>query len=433
MDNYFKKILRRKLYYFAAAVVKKYKPDIIGITGSMGKTSTKDAVYCVLGKSGLKVRKNIKNYNNEIGVPLTIIGKEAAGRNIFKWFLILGRALRLLVFKDRNYPDVVILEMASDRKGDIDYLTRLAPIKIGIVTNISTVHTEFLGSTANIAQEKSFLVKNIIPGGFAILNHDDELVLKMKGLTQETTFTFGFSPDADFTAGNLNLLYKEEDYNVKGVSFDASYRGKTTKFFLPQVLGSHLVYSVLPAIISGLLYKMDSEKIVSALREYVSPRGRMRIVPGIKDTQIIDDTYNSSPLACKVALKTLGEIRLPEKFKRYAVLGDMLELGSISEEAHKEVGKAVFSYGADVLICVGERARDIARGALSAGMPSENIFTFSDRVAAGKFLQQRMKTKDIILVKGSQGMRMETIVREIMAEPENAEQLLVRQEPGWQK
>lgn len=429
----FKKILEFKLKILAKMILKKYKPEVIGVTGSVGKTSTKEAIYTVLKENGFKIRQNQKNYNNELGLPLTIIDSEAGGKNIFKWFLTLLKGVKLILFKDENYPKILVLEMAADRPGDMKYLVNLAPCHIGVVTNVSTVHTEFFGSQELIAEEKSQIIKHLKSDGFAVLNADDDLTYEMRGTTQASVFTFGFRNIADFSAGNVKLVYEEDNQDVMGLSFDLKHKENTYHFVLPKILGNHLIYTVLPAIVIGMIYRIEMTKIISALKNLEPPKGRMRLISGIKSTQIIDDSYNSSPLACKAALKTLGEIRLPGNFRKFAVLGDMLELGSISEQAHQEIGKAVVDYGIDVLLTVGERARDIARGAKNQGMQQYYIFSFKNSIEAGRFLQQRIKQGDVILVKGSQGMRMEKIVKEIMAEPMKAKELLVRQDKSWQK
>jgi len=427
------KILEIKLKILAKIILKKYKPEIIGVTGSVGKTSTKQAIYTVLVENGFKVRQNKKNYNNELGLPLTIIDSEAGGKNIFKWIAVGLKATTLILFKDRNYPEILVLEMAADKPGDMKYLINLAACHIGVVTNVSTVHTEFFGKVEKVAEEKSQIVRHLTSSDFAIIAADDDLSHQMRAQTKATSFTFGFSPRADFSARQVELEYSSKTQNVTGLSFYLKHKDKTYQFKLPKLLGSHLIFTVLPAIIVGMIYKIDIEKISLSLEQFESPKGRMKLIDGIKDTQIIDDSYNSSPLACTAAIKTLSEIKLPGNFKKYAVLGDMLELGDISEQAHREMGEAAVDYGIDVLFTVGERARDIARGAIEKGMPEQNIFTFARADEAGKFLQQRIKPGDLILIKGSQGVRTEIITKEIMAEPQKASQLLVRQDKTWQK
>ncbi len=201
--------------------------------------------------------------------------------------------------------------------------------------------------------------------------------------------------------------------------------------FLPNIFGKAAIYAVLAGACVGIIYKMNLVEISQALKYYQAAKGRMNLISGIKDTLILDDSYNASPQSTIVALEALNDVPLVEKSVKYAVLGDMLELGSYSEEGHREVGRKVVALAINKLIVVGERSRDIARGALAAGMAKDDIFHFNTAEEAGKFIQDRINQNDIILVKGSQGIRMEKIVKEIMAEPMRAEELLVRQDELW--
>ena len=200
---------------------------------------------------------------------------------------------------------------------------------------------------------------------------------------------------------------------------------------LPKVVGQHLVYTALAAIAVGLAHGLNLHAIMESLRKFEPPKGRMNIILGIKNTLLIDDTYNSSPLAAAKALRQLSLINFNQRHKKYAVLGDMLELGGFSEQAHQELGQAVAERKIDYLVTVGEKARDIVRGAVGRGMPKDDCFSFAAAEEAGKFLQPRIAEGDLLLVKGSQGMRMEKIVKELMAEPWRAKELLVRQGREW--
>ena len=202
---------------------------------------------------------------------------------------------------------------------------------------------------------------------------------------------------------------------------------------LPRVIGYHAVYAALAGAAIGIAYGMNLVAIAEALRNFDSPKGRMNLIAGNKDTQIIDDTYNSSPQSAIAALNIMKMIPPPPAGRRLAVLGDMLELGSYSEKGHRQVGQHVFKTKIDKLIIVGERSRDIARGAEDAGMSTDNIFYFPDAVAAGRFLEDRLREHDLVLIKGSQALRLEKIVKEIMAEPLRARELLVRQDEQWLK
>lgn len=417
-----KSLLQKFLKLFASAVLQKYKPDIVAITGSVGKTSTKEAVFLVLEKK-FKVRKNIKNYNNEIGIPLTIFGRETGGRSVFRWFLIIISTARLLIFTDKNYPQILILEMGADHPGDLKYLTSFIKPKVGIVTAVASVHTEFFKDLAKVAEEKSELVKILPKGGLAILNEDDRLAREMKKMTAAAVITFGFSIAADLAATAIKAN--------QGLNFKLKHQGSLVPVFLDQVFAPHLISAVLPAVAVGLFYNLNLLEIANDLKSFQPPPGRMNKISGIKGTTIIDDSYNSSPLAAMEALKVLASFPVPPGSRRYAVLGDMLELGALSEAGHKQVGEMVGKLKIDILTTVGERARDMARAALVAGMSEDRIFSFGGTDEAGKFLQSRIASGDVILIKGSQGMRLERMVREIMAEPQWARELLVRQGREW--
>lgn len=430
MKNFIKKIVQKTLRLFAKIILWRYKPDIVGVTGSVGKTSTKEAIYSVLGHK-FNVRRNIKNYNNEIGLPLTIIGAESGHSSLWNWIGVFVKALVLCLWKDSNYPKILILEMAVDRPGDMDYLVAVAPCRIGVVSNISPVHLEFFGSIENIAKEKAKIVSHIEKNGWAVLNCDNELVCNMKKSSQARIMSFGINNEADITASEISVSQtgSSEKRAVAGLSFKMTYQGSTVPIMLPNILGEHLVYATLAAVAVGLIYEINMVDISQALRTFKAPAGRMSLIEGIKRTLIVDDTYNAGPESVKAAIDSLN--RLKTDGKKFAVLGDMLELGSFTEKAHKEIGDYVFNNGIDVLITVGVRMKDAARQAIDAGMDENCVFSFSDQKRAGLFVQERVDQDDIILVKGSQGMRMEKIVKEIMAEPMKADKLLVRQEKEW--
>ena len=423
----------KKLKILAKLILNKYKPKIIGITGSVGKTSAKEAVYTVL-KTKFNVRRNTKNYNNEIGLPLTIIGSDSPGKSIFGWLGVFFKAGGLILRRDKNYPKILVLEMGVDRPGDMKYLMGIAKGDIGIVTLISHSHEEFFEDVKEIQKEKGLLVENLKPGGWAILNFDDELTRELAGKSKVKVLSYGFKEGAMLRAQELVFSFektKEVD-NLLGLSFKLTYNGSFIPVLLPQVIGYNSIYAALVAAAVGLTMEMNLVEISKAMREFDSPNGRMNLIDGIKHTLIIDDTYNSSPISVMSALDIVSKIPIAKGARRFAVLGDMLELGKYSEEGHREVGRYAAKSGANKLITVGERSRDIARSAEEAGMARDNIFEYTDVAEAGRFIQQRIEQGDLILVKGSQGMRLEKIVKEIMAEPLRAKELLVRQEEEWE-
>lgn len=432
MINMFKKVIEWKLKILSSWILRRYQPKIIGLTGSVGKTSTKEAIFKVLSYK-FRTGKNIKNYNNEIGLPLSIIGMESAKKNPLIWIWIFIKGLLMVIFKRSDYPAMLVLEMGADKPGDIKYLVDFVKCHVGVITAIGAAHLELFDSVEKVAREKQNIVSHLKVDDYAILNKDDELAMNMQSKTRAKVITFGFSADADIRALDVDISAGPSsdpwvDVQIKGLSFKLQYKGSIIPVFLPKVLGQHQVYSALAAAAVGVSQGMNLADIAEALKDYNPPAGRMRLIAGIKHTSIIDDSYNSSPMATRAALKLLKSIDLAGK--KFVALGDMLELGVYTKEGHREVGLAVAEV-ADILVTSGGRAKIIAQAAMEAGMSEDNVFSFDDPLSAGKFIQERIKSGDMVLAKGSQGARMEKVVKELMAQPEKAGELLVRQTKEW--
>lgn len=425
-----RQLLRLKLKIWSKLILRKYRPTIIGITGSIGKTSAKEAITKVLSDK-FPTRASSKNYNNEIGVPLTIIGADSAGRNIIGWLKIGLKAIKLLLIRDKNYPSVLILEMGVDRPGDLNYLTSIAPVKVALVTAVSYSHIEYFGSLNNIKKEKQVLVEKLDSKGLAILNYDNEATRDMASVSQARVLTYGLNDGADLQAQDIVYNFNRGDYELYGVSFKLNYQGSIVPVIMKNVLSETAIYAALAAVAVGIYFDLNLVELAESLNDFSLPHGRMTLLPGIKNTFIIDDTYNSSPEAAIAALDILGRVKIDQNASRYAVLGEMLEIGHYTEEGHRLVGTKVFENSIDYLVAVGEKSRDYIRGALEAGMAEDNTFYFGSLDEAGRFLQDRIKMGDVLLVKGSQGARTEKIVKELMAEPERAAELLVRQGKEW--
>ncbi|TSC53291.1 MAG: UDP-N-acetylmuramoyl-tripeptide--D-alanyl-D-alanine ligase, partial [Parcubacteria group bacterium LiPW_39] len=337
------------LRILAQATLWRYKPLIIGVTGSVGKTSTKEAIYAVL-KNKFNVRRNIKNYNNEIGAPLTILGQETGGRSLWHWLKVFLIGF-FQIFYARNYPKILILEMGADRIGDISYLTSFVKPYISVVTAIGEipVHVEFFQSVNQVAREKANLVRVLDKDGWAVLNFDDERVRSMVNRTQGQIFSYGFGEGVDLRAVGVELHL--EDLKEAGLSFKVDYQGSNVPIKLFRVLGRHQVSAVLAAMAVGLILKMNLVEIAQGLKDYRPPVGRLNLIKGIKNSWIVDDTYNSSPSSSLAALEILEKM----SGRKIAALGDMLELGAFTEEAHRQIGTRAAQI-ADILLAVGERA-----------------------------------------------------------------------------
>jgi len=428
MKNFIKKFLQEILLRLSQAILKKYEPKVIGITGSIGKSSAKEAVFAVL-KNRFRVRENIKNYNNEIGLPLTIIGELSPGRSITGWLKVFYKAVRMIIAEQKDYPEILILEMGVDRVGDMSYLVGLAPADIGIVTNVGPVHLEYFKTIEKIAKETAILVSKLKPNGWGILNVDSEKVAEMKNIVKGRFLTYGINREAMVSALEVNLSYQDDD--IIGTSFKLGYNGKVVPVLLPGILAEHLVYAALAAAAVGVILEMNLIEIAEALKDFTPPLGRMKLLDGIKNTKIIDDSYNASPESTLAAINVLGEINISGR--KFATLGDMLELGDFEKKGHQLVGEAVVLAGIDYLVAVGDRAKIMADAAKRVGIKPENIIEFADSAQAGEWLYGQVKPGDLILVKGSQGMRMERVSKMILAEPKRAKELLVRQDESWLK
>jgi len=422
-----KKIIERILAFLAKRIVKKYHPKIIGITGSIGKTSAKEAIFCVLD-GNFRVRQNIKNYNNELGVPLTIIGAESGGSNPIAWLNVFFKALNLLVTEQKDYPEILILEMGADKPGDIGYLVNIAPCFVGVLTKISASHLEAFKTIEAVAKEKQKIITHLERDGFAILNYDDDRIKACAENTRAQIISYGFG-DADVRA--LDLTELNEQKELIGLKFKIQHKGNAVPGFMPGVIGAHGLYAGLAATGVGLAFGLNLIQVSEGLKKYRAPKGRMNVIAGISDSLIIDDTYNSSPDAAMAALDTLGKMHIAGITRKVAVLGDMLELGEMTEESHRALGKRAVESGIGVLVTVGNNRNLIADGARSAGLSDDKIKQFETSGLAGQAVKNLIQSGDITLVKGSQGARMERIVKEIMKNPLDAGKLLVRQGEEW--
>jgi len=431
MKNFFKHIILLAITAEAKAVVRRYRPHIVAVTGSVGKTSTKDAIYEVIAH-GTRVRKSQKSFNSELGLPLTILGRPNAWSNPVGWIQNLLDGLFLVFFKS-PYPDWLVLEVGADRPGDIQSVASWLPVDIAVITRLPEmpVHVEFFSSPEQVVEEKAALIDAIKEDGTLVLYADDARAADMRlRATGKHIVTFGFTKDVDVRAQNFTILYKEGDTAPTGMSAEVVSGGNSAPVEVLGTVGKHTLLPVLAAVAVGKVLGKNMTESIQALQKYATPPGRMRLLPGIKGSTIIDDTYNASPAAVSAALETLALVA--PRGRKIAVIGDMLELGRHSVDEHRKLGTEAAAT-TDILITIGFRARDIAQGALDANMPESAIFQYEDAERAGDELAAMIRQGDTVLVKGSQSMRMERTVKEIMAEPERASELLVRQDEEWIK
>jgi UDP-N-acetylmuramyl pentapeptide synthase len=427
MKELIRSLILRVLTAEARLALARYRPKVMLVTGSVGKTSTKDAAYAAL-KVHAFVRKSEKSYNSDIGVPLTILGVPNGWANLLLWTQNILNGLIILVVRT-PYPEWLIVEVGADRPGDISRSLAWLTPDIVIATPIPElpVHVEFYASPEEVFAEESYPLSRVRAGGTAVLPADDARLAVAPTPEGVRRMTYGFDATADVRVMRLRTL--SAGRVPTGISFDVGYQGERVHVSLADVLGrahaSALVGGVAGALAAGLSLA-EASKDASA---HTPPPGRVRLISGLKGAMLIDDTYNASPAAVEEALTTLkdapvgraAEDRGITPGRRIAVLGDMMELGSYSATEHERMGHLAAA-SADLVITVGVRARGM-------GAPPEQ--TFKRPADAASFVLSIMGEGDLILIKGSQSMRMERVVKSLMAEPEKAKDLLCRQDPEW--
>ena len=344
---------------------------VTGITGSVGKTSTKELTYAVLARR-FRTLKSAGNYNNEIGLPLTILNL-------------------------RPQHEQAVLEMGMYAQGEIALLCEIAKPSIGVVTIVGPVHMSRLGSLEAIVAAKRELVEALPADGVAILNKDEPLVMGMAANTRARVFTYGLDPRADLWANEI------ESMGLRGLRFTLHYRGQRMRIHVP-LLGRHSVHTALRATAVGLTVGMHWQEIAEGLQD---ERTQLRLVTerGPEGSLILDDTYNSSPESVIAALNLLKDLQ----GRRIAVLGDMLELGPAEEKSHRLVGRRVKGV-AQVLVTVGTRAHMIAEEALRDGMAPERVYALDDAAHAVALLEEMIEAQDVVLVKGSRAVELDQVV-----------------------
>jgi UDP-N-acetylmuramoyl-tripeptide--D-alanyl-D-alanine ligase len=424
-----KKLLEKLLANKARNFLAKHHPIVIGVTGSVGKTSTRQTIATILSAK-YSVVSSKENYNNELGLPLSILGAKSQGKNLFGW-------LGVLLSSPKKPADVYVLEYGIDHPGDMDHLVSIAVPSIAVMTALSPVHVEFFSSMDQLGEEKAKLLSNVPADGLVVLNADDVRVVGLGSHASAPIVTYGFSEVAAVRALDYSIETRSDFSFEPGEEFsevrsNVLVHGESIVITLINQLGKSAVSSVLAAVTIAKHLGLSTEEILSRLDHLKQEPGRMNPIPGIKGSLIIDSTYNAAPASMMSALSILSEFEPVESARRIAVLGHMAELGVQSEQEHRMVGMRAAEV-CDRLITVGEMAHHIRHAAIEAGMPEERTEEFADPVEAGRWLDHEIKKGDIVLVKGSQSARMEKVVKDVMAEPLRAKELLVRQSKKWNK
>lgn len=352
----------------------RFPVEVIGITGSVGKTSTKELTHAVLS-SRYRTFKSPGNRNSILGLPLAL-------------------------FDLQEEHEKAVLEMGMYTMGEIATLCDMTDPKVGVVTLVGAVHLERAGSMENIVKAKQELVEALPADGVAVLNKDDDRVMSMANHTQAQIFTYGLDNTADLWADNIH------SQGLEGVRFTLHYQDEAIVVQVP-LLGRHSVHTSLRAAAVGLIEGLTWDEILHGLRD-TAIQLRLVTVPGPKNSIIIDDTYNASPNSVIAALNLMDDL----DGRSVAVLGDMLELGQMEEAAHRQIGIRAAEV-AKRLVTVGKRACWIGEEAIASGLPQENVVMVADAEAAVPVLEELIEEKDTVLIKGSLGMQMDKIITAI--------------------
>ena len=345
------------------------------------------------------------------------------------------------------YPKCLVLEVGADHPGDIEHLVKWLHPDIAVITAVSKVpvHVEFFPSPAAVLKEKLWLARGVKcadgkgnqSGKLVLPANDPSILAVRKDVPDAPCLTFGID-SGDVTASSPEIIY-EEIRGIKkptGMAFDLKYQSNSARIFIAGIVGVQHIHSIVAASAAALSYGISFDAIVSAIKDYSAPRGRMNILDGIVGSVLIDDTYNSSPDAVREALNIVRDIDMPRKI---AVLGDMMELGKFSAEQHRKIGEQVASASITTLVTVGIRAKDIAEGAIAAGMSKNAIHSFDTSVETGEWLRNLLHKESllqgnpgtVILIKGSQSPRLERITYALLADQSRAAEFLVRQDAEW--
>jgi UDP-N-acetylmuramyl pentapeptide synthase len=465
MKNYFKKIVLTIITWQARIIIKKNNPIIIGVTGNLGKTSTKDFIFNAL-KSNLKdeeghtlVLSSKKSMNSEFGIPLTILEEDSGWGNPILWLKILIDGFAR-IFEKAHFK-YLVLEIGADAPGDIQSLCTYLKPDIAVLTGFAEVpvHIEFFGGDRErLVREKKYLVDALKPGGTFVYNLDDKDCVKIaEELNRDVLASERYAklksysiknPHADAYAKHIDSLLIKSDVGIQklsGVHADLKFTGgEEKKITMNGVIGDAIIYSVLPSLLIAEIFNINLDKAILDIENTRRTNGRMRILDGFFNTIIIDDTYNSSPKAVENGISTINKLDIEKK--KIFVLGDMLELGEFTKSEHERIGTLVANH-CDILLTCGIRAKLIAESAIRSGMSGENVYITGDSIETGKELlriledlreedYKKGKTEkevggNLVFVKGSQGARMEKVVQMILADHHNSNVDLVRQDKAW--
>ena len=399
-----KKLVLLILQYCARKRLQKWKPIIIGITGSVGKSSTKECIAHVI-EPYFHILKTEKNLNTEFGLPLTILELPPATSK-WGWIKTVQEAWKRSKISEKSY-EVLVLEMGAQYPGDLKVLTDLTPPNISVVTAVEPAHIEFFKTIDAIAYEKATLIRNLQRNGLGVVNYDNQYTRNMIHSAPNNCWvkTFGFDAKADIVATRVeNSLV-----GLKGIIED---EGQHHGVHLPHIIGKHSMYMVLAAWAVARKLGIPANEIAQRLKTFRNLSGRLTLIEGINQSYVIDSSYNASPASMKAALDTLKD--LPTQGRKIAIIGDMLELGELEQESHTEIGLYALQHRFDLVIFCGPRMKIAYNAFLSGPGEFKNIaMHYESSKEASQSITQKIKKNDLVLVKGSLGSKMKIVLEVI--------------------
>ncbi|MBP6860529.1 MAG: UDP-N-acetylmuramoyl-tripeptide--D-alanyl-D-alanine ligase [Candidatus Pacebacteria bacterium] len=427
MKNFLKRIVTFSIAQLARLIIHKYRPTIIMVTGSVGKTSTKDALRSAFSTKTY-ARASEKSYNTEFGVPLTVIGAENPWSNTLSWGKVILEGITLLLLPN-HYPKVLVLEVGADRPGDLAKILKIATPDAVVVTKLPEipVHVEAYPSPEAVREEEFVPAYGLAPGSPLIINAEDPYAIAYAKRLQARVMTFGFAERADARIEDAEILIE------KGVptGMRAAIRmdGVSHELRVLGVVGKPALLAAAAALLTARALDIAPAEALKGLASYTPPPGRARLFLGKNGSTLIDDSYNSSPVAAEEALSTLSH--MPAK-RRIAVLGDMLELGRYSLAEHERVGRLAAKV-VDHLFAVGIRARTLLDGAKEGGMTEDRLTSCATAKDAAEAILPMLEKGDVVLAKGSQNnIRLERLIEGLLENPEDVKHL-VRQDKEWKR
>lgn len=418
MKAFFRTPVAALLALLARGVLAKYHPIVVMVTGSVGKTSTKDAVAAALSARYF-LRASEKSYNSEFGVPLTVIGAKNPWTSPIAWTKVFLEAFALILLPS-HYPKLLVLEVGADRPGDLKQILKIVTPDAVVVTKLPDVpvHVEAYAGPEAVREEEFAPAYALPDAAPLIICQEDQHALRLSSKLPATIMTYGYDTHADVSLGEPSLSLSE------GMEAMVTINGQQFALKANGSLGRQQLYSPAAALAVSLSLGLSVAEALKGLDSYVPPPGRARLLKGKNNSILIDDTYNASPAA---AMEALAALKAADATRKIAVLGDMLELGRYSKEEHARIGKLA-AESADIVVAVGTRSLAI----FDAVTGAREAYHFNTSKEAAAALSEMVREGDLVLIKGSQGVRMERITQALLQNPGDSSKL-VRQDPQWLK